>query len=586
MVRNLDKHVLEPVDIPLMYPPIADDAEGADGGIGRLHVTRDLVVYVDYPFSAPVGTTFQLIWHGPTPVGFYLVRDGDPPRTRFPLTVPAHSILEGWADAMYCRIIPDNEPPQQTPPLRLRINLQRPGGKAPEPTDKGHGGLVFKLEPQVELEGVDEQKARDGVTVTCHKWENMGPYDLLTLVWGSEKVEHRVQPNEVGRDIEITVTPEMILAAGNSDILPVAMTVTGNTGNLPDEDAMWSVVSYVEVYTDSQRMEPPWVDYPLTESEINLANIGNDAVRVGFYLTSEDAHRYTHVHFYWIGTLEDGGTVPHSEMRELAGTKAYYFEIPNAVVAAIARGRAIVYYVLDSQHGSAPRSNYRHVTVIGEIRQWLAPSVEGESDGQIDPDLAQVKVHIPVQPGWQSFQALELILLASDAGGTIEHRVGIDLGELSAAEDQLTVVLEGDDLRRFKGRLADLFYRATKDGEKPRESWRRSLRIGELQPDMPAPIVRDELEGELHLNNVSPFGTPIDAPFSDVEFGDWITLCIKGVHSIDLPKQANIPGVAVSFDVLPQDLEPNRGEDTSLYYTLKRGNLPERYSLTTPLRMV
>ncbi len=101
---------------------------------------------------------------------------------------------------------------------------------------------------------------------------------------------------------------------------------------------MWSVVSYVEVYTDSQRMEPPWVDYPLTESEINLANIGNDAVRVGFYLTSEDAHRYTHVHFYWIGTLEDGGTVPHSEMRELAGTKAYYFEIPNAVVAAIARG--------------------------------------------------------------------------------------------------------------------------------------------------------------------------------------------------------------------------------------------------------
>ena len=68
MVRNLDKHVLEPVDIPLMYPPIADDAEGADGGIGRLHVTRDLVVYVDYPFSAPVGTTFQLIWHGPTPV--------------------------------------------------------------------------------------------------------------------------------------------------------------------------------------------------------------------------------------------------------------------------------------------------------------------------------------------------------------------------------------------------------------------------------------------------------------------------------------------------------------------------------------
>ena len=102
------KRQLQPVDIPLMFPPIEDDVEGADGGIGKLHVTRDLVVYVDYPFSAPVGTTFQLIWHGPTPVGFYLVRDGDPPRTRFPITVPAHAILEGWADAVYCKIIPDN----------------------------------------------------------------------------------------------------------------------------------------------------------------------------------------------------------------------------------------------------------------------------------------------------------------------------------------------------------------------------------------------------------------------------------------------------------------------------------------------
>ena len=71
-----------------------------------------------------------------------------------------------------------------------------------------------------------------------------------------------------------------------------------------------------------------------------------------------------------------------------------------------------------------------------------------------------------------------------------------------------------------------------------------------------------------------------------MQFGDWITLCIKGVHSVNLPKQVNIPGVAVLFEVLPQDLEPNRGEDTSLYYTLKRGNLPERYSLTTPLHIV
>lgn len=586
MTPTHPKRQLEPVDIPLMFPPIEGDVEAADGGIGKLHVTRPLVVYVTYPFAAPVGTTFQLIWERSSPVGYYLVRDGDPPRSRFPITVPIDVIREGLTQGVYCKIIPDNEAPQQTPPLRLRINLERPGGKAPEPTDNGHGGLVFELEEQVRLEGVDEKKAKVGVDVICRKWENMGPYDVITLVWGSQKLERRVQPNEVGRDIQVTVTPEMISAAGDSDILPVAMTVTGNTGNLPDENALWSVVSYVEVHANSQRLEQPWVHHPQTESEINLAAIGNDAVRIGFYLTSEDARRYTHVHFYWIGTQEEGGSVPHSEMRELAGAMAYYFEVPNGLVAAIARGRAIAYYVLDSQDGSSVRSNYRHLSVVGEIRQWLPPTVEGEAGGEIAPDLREIRIHIPVQPGWQSFESLELILLASDVGGTIEHRVGVTLGETPPDEDHLTVAIDGDDLRRFKGRLTDVFYSASKSGETPRDSLRRTLRIGELQPDMPAPIVKDEQDGVLHLDDVSPFGTPIEAPFSDVQFGDWITLCIKGVHSVNLPKQVNIPGVAVLFEVLPQDLEPNRGEDTSLYYTLKRGNLPERYSLTTPLHIV
>ena len=580
------KRQLDPVDIPLMFPRIKGDVEGADGGLGSLHVTRDLIVHVTYPSPVPVGTTFQLMWQGPNPVGFHLVRDSDPSRTRFPITIPAHVIREGWADPVYCRIIPSNDNPPQTPPLRLRVNLLRPGGQAPEPTGDGHRGLVFELEPEVALGGVDQNKAKVGVKVTCRKWQNMRVYDLLTLAWGSEKIEHLVQPDEVDEDIILTVTSEMIRAAGDSQVLPVAMTVTGNTGNLPDDNARWSVVSRVDVHADSQRMDPPWIYKPPVESKIDLADIGNGAVEIGCYVTTDDALRYTHVHMFWVGTAEDGASIPHSETKEITDARAYYFEVPNGLVSAIAKGRAIVYYTLDGPEQTSARSNYRHVIVDGEILQWRAPIIDGELDGQIDPDLPEVGIHIPMQAGWRSFEALKLTLLASDTGGTLEHSIGIVLGDIPPDEEQLTIVLEGEDLHRFKGRLVELFYTAHKEGERPRESLRRLLKIGELQPDMPAPIVRDAPDGVLHLDSVSPFGTPIDAPFDDVEFGDWITLCIKGVHSIDLPKQANSPGVAVSFDVLPHDLEPNRDADTSLYYTLKRGNLPERYSLTTPLHIV
>lgn len=181
---------LDKVDIPMMYPAIEGDVEGAEGGVGIVHATRDLIVHVTYPFLAPVGTVFQLFWGTSSPVGFYLVRDGDPPRTRFPLTVPVQFIREPRAYPGYSKIISNEDGPPQTPPLNLRVNLVRPGGEAPEPIAGGNRNLVFELEPEVELEGVSEQKAKEGVLVTCRKWQNMRVYDQLILAWGSQKIIH------------------------------------------------------------------------------------------------------------------------------------------------------------------------------------------------------------------------------------------------------------------------------------------------------------------------------------------------------------------------------------------------------------
>ncbi|TFY90229.1 hypothetical protein DYL59_08945 [Pseudomonas kairouanensis] len=586
MSRKKAKYQLEPVDVPLMFPAIEGDVENADGGIGIVHATRDLVVHVTYPFLTPVGTVFQLFWGSSSPVGFYLVRDGDPPRTRFPLTVPVQFIREPRAFPVYCKIISNEDGPPQTPPLNLRVNLGRPGGQAPEPIAGGNRNLVLELEPEVDLEGVSEQKAKVGVFVTCRKWLNMRVYDQLILAWGSQKIIHWVQLNEVDRDITVKVTPEMIEAGGDSEMLPVAMTVVGATGNLPDERAPWSEVKLVSVHANSQRREAPFVSIPAVDTELDLAEIGNGAVEIGFVVLTEDLKHYTHAHVFWTGTTSDGGSISHTETREIPSARAYYFDIPNGIVAASAKGSTYTYYMLEGPAGLSPRSNYRHLKINGEIVQWPPPDVDGEADGAIDPDLPQVHVRIQRQPTWKSFDGIELKLLASGPSGTIEHSSHVILGEIPEDEQELGVVVKDSAFKLFKGREMEVLYIATKAGARPRESLRRVIRVGELQADMPAPDVEQAQDGVLALADVSPFGTPVKAPFSEVEFGDWVTLHIQGAHSADLPKPVNIPGVAMGFDVLPQDLASNLNKDISIFYTLKRTNLPVLYSLTTPLRIV
>ena len=378
----------------------------------------------------------------------------------------------------------------------------------------------------------------------------------------------------------------MIEAAGDSEMLPVAMTVEGATGNLPDERAPWSEVKLVPVHANSQRREAPFVSFPLVETELDLVEIGNEAVVIGLVVLAQDLKHYTHAHVFWTGTTDDGGSISHTETREIPSARAYYFEIPNGVVEASAKGSTYSYYMLEGPEGTSPRSNYRHLKINGEIVQWQAPDIEGEQDGAIDPDVPQVRVHIPRQSTWKSFEEIELNLLASGLSGTIEYSSRVILGQIPEDEQELEVVIEGEEIKRFDGQETQVFYIATKAGAKPRESLRRVIRVGELKADMPAPVVEQAVDGVLALADVSPFGTPVMAPFSDVKFGDWLTLHIQGAHSADLPKSVNIPDVAMGFDVLPHDLTLNLNTDISLYYTLKRANLPVRYSLTTPLRIV
>ena len=358
--------LLPPVDIPLLQPPIPDDVEGADGGIGLRHIEHPLLVHMARPENTPPGTVFELYWGDPQwPVARNFIRDDDEDLTRIPFIVPEDNIFESWADPVYAKVIRKGGDGDETARLRLRVNLQRPGGRDPDDEMPGHQRLVYELPLDVLIDGVDDARAELGVEIVFRRWENMAPYDLLILVWGSERIEHRVQPEEVNSDIRLTVDHATIGDAGNGEAIPVGFQVVGPTGNYPDEWARWSAITWVDVYLDTERPEAPWLTFPETERDIELEQLGGQGVRVGARVSSADARAYSVVTLVWAGTDNEGVAVPHLESQNLSGGKAYYFTIDHALVAALARGTAYIYYLLQGDGLPEKRSYNRHLRILG-----------------------------------------------------------------------------------------------------------------------------------------------------------------------------------------------------------------------------
>jgi hypothetical protein len=553
---------LPPVDIPLMQPPIAGDAENADGGIGVSHTLRPLVVHIDRPASTPEGTYFELVWGGGTPVAFNLIREGDENLARIPFTVPHDSIREHWADPVFVRVIRGSGNESLTKPLRLRVNLQYPGGQDPSPAP-GNQGLVFELPDDVKLGGVSADRARQGVEVIVRHWLNMAAYDLLILVWGSVRIERLIQPSEAGLDIKCILDEEAIKEAGDSDLLPVAFQVRGPTGNYPDPWAPWSTTALVSVYLETDRLDAPWVQTPETDREIDLEMLGTREVQIGMTVGGADARVYSHIFLYWNGVNAQGSSVHYFEDRPLAGAKGYFFNIGNALVSAIAQGSAVVHYELKGAGLPDKRSHNRYLTVIGEIVRWPAPTVDQALGEDLDPGLPLITIRFPAQASWASTDRVQVTILASDAGGTIDYTAGRLVGQVPPG-GQMTFDVPGTELRRFDGRFIDVFYSVTRGNELPQESLRQVYQV-QMPVELPAPKLIQATGSGVSVTlapmNAQNGGT-IEVRFLPMYTTDSIKVTMLGTAGAGSPPIAAKPGLTsgvVTFDIPKAAIAANIG---------------------------
>ncbi|MCF9008281.1 hypothetical protein [Pseudomonas carnis] len=574
--------LLPPIVVPLMEPAIDGDIEGAHGGIGLRHTEVPLVVYLINPKDGVTpGSVASLFWGNRNiPVASTPIREGEENLDLIPLTVPAHHIVPYFVNGVVAMLRRRSGNESFTEEIRLRVSLTRPGGEDKDCLP-GHQGLAYEVPPDVVLHGVNQQQALAGVKIIIRYWLNMRAYDLITLAWGSQVVQHRVQPGEVGRDITLTVDYATISAAGNNPLTRVAYQVRDAGGNLPEERARWSAVSLIDVHLNEVRPEAPWLQFPDTGTKIDLAELGSWDVEVAIWVTSQETSAYSHVTLIWAGLDSEGNSIPYTHTEELSRAGLYTFEVPNALVSAIAEGRASVHALY--QNGAVQQPSEKlYLDVVGQVVRWPAPTIDEDLGGHIEPDV-NATVRFPLQGSWPKDGYIEVIFRVSSADNTIEHRIGREVDDIPpTAGGDLLFTIYREELLRFDGHLTDVFYAHTRPDGRPQESLRLQIVVGQIKRTMPKPIVDKAVSGQLNPDYVDTYAT-VFAPFGETLRGDWIRMYWLGRGArTEVPVQVAVNGATTTHDIEKYYVENNLDESVTVFYTLTRADeaMP-RYSQIT-----
>lgn len=571
--RNSQEHdaAWGALSIPALFPPREGDTD-ADGYLGQRSVDHPLVVYAPLPANAHEGQLLELYCNnGLLPVAHTFVTSGDLPHGRLPLILPARYINPDWIDPLVCRI---NRTGESTAPLRLGVNLETPANKDPDPAQPGHQGLVINLPLDVVISGVSEERAREHIEVLLQPYRHMAAHDCIRLCWGDQQILYWVEPGREGLPVMLQVPYATIMKGQDSKALLVTVQARGFTGNLMDASARWSAPSYVKVYVHSNKLVPPTIEQmdPAT-AEIELEHLADDDVLAYVFAASNFFEVNDKIHFSWHTTDAQGRAISYSEMRLVNRVgQTYYFTLPNSEARTLGQGHLTASYRLEKRDGvlNSPASC---ATVQGPITQWPAAKIQSAlKEGRLDLDGADLKVTVPYASGWRAGTLVTLVLLRPDPNGAVEYRFSRSAGE-SRESGQLEFLVPVDELERFKGGLAQLYYEAQEPPLLLGESRRLHLQVGPLEPPMNPPIVANVSGHKLDPDDV-PDGIRVtlqDTPVADNTWLHWVGP--RARIEIPVPNPGN-----GQLTVPARFAKDNLGHTVSVYWTHREPGHRVRYS--------
>ncbi|SNY40105.1 hypothetical protein SAMN05660659_04790 [Pseudomonas sp. LAMO17WK12:I6] len=516
-------------------------AEHYDGGIPIRAVEGDLQGIIPAWLTMSVGDLAEVFWGNDQAAAWSKTLENDAELNQdLVFTIAKGQVLEGDATPVFYRITRKNQgaPEDSKPVMTLLVKLTRPGGYDDIPGDDGHSDLKFSLSHKE----VDENLPPSGVTMHIVPYRNLTRYDRILARWGSQQVVHIVTPEQaqdpIRNSIEVVFSRAVIDAAGDGDRVAVAYQVIDRCGNYPDERAPWSATRELLVDLGGNRLDEPQVLVNgIPTDSIDLDQLGDDDVIARVYITKDDFAVGDKVLLTWIGTPAQGSQIIVGPLeKEVSYVPLQLdFPIPNAAVKAIAKGAASVGYVRRRSDESDRRSKNASVTVIGDISQLVAPTVDEAPGGTLPPETPWATVQIPWYPGRNSSDLLNLIWWAQAPGNdTVYYEDPRPVGNVADNQPVLRSVSNAE-IQRFNGLNVKVYYVVTNSETgllSVRESLPFMMQVGVALPTFDRPEVEGaDANDVLDPDDVPPTGATLVVPYLGTRDKDRVNYRWRGSAS-------------------------------------------------------
>jgi hypothetical protein len=515
-------------------------AEHYDGGIPIRAVEGDLQGIIPAWLTMSIGDLAEVFWDNDSAAVWSKTLEHDAELNQdLVFTIAKGQVLEGDATPVFYRITRKNQAPEDSlPVMTLLVKLTRPGDYDDIPGDDGHSDLKFSLSH----DEVDENLPPSGVTMHIVPYRNLTRYDRILARWGSQQEVHVVTPEQaqdpIRNPIEVVFSRAVIDDAGDGDRVAVAYQVIDRCGNYPDERAPWSATRELLVDLGGNRLDEPQVLVNgIPTDSIDLDQLGDDDVTARVYITMDDFAVGDKVLLTWIGTPAQGSQIIVGPLeKEVSYVPLQLdFPIPNAAVKAIAKGAASVGYVRRRSDESDRRSKNASVTVIGDISQLVAPTVDEAPGGTLPPETPWATVQIPWYPGRNSSDLLNLIWWAQAPGNdTVYYEDPRPVGNVADNQPVLRSVSNAE-IQRFNGLNVKVYYVVTNSETgllSVRESLPFMMQVGVALPTFDRPEVEGaDANDVLDPDNVPPTGATLVVPYLGTRDKDRVNYRWRGSAS-------------------------------------------------------
>ncbi|MGR3993537.1 hypothetical protein [Pseudomonas sp. 1121_17] len=471
------------------------------------------------------------------------------------LFVPPVQMQTGSALLSYAvkRLGQVEEPSAKT---AVYIKLERPGGQDEDGSNPGHSELKFSLPDDVVKDGVDKDRAKQGVVVTIEPYPVMAEHDRIRLSWGGQFVFHEVTQAEVQNPeehpVEILVEEAVILAAGDSDDkgLALAYEVYDLVDNRSED---WSAEQRVVVDTGNARLDAGIVK-EAKSNVLDLEGLGDADVTFQVVAFKEPFVVGDTIEANLSGETEDGrpvsvtylsepiSSVPgiveipiaNADVRQLAQTQAKFsYELVKSVAARQAMSAQAFKSYEQLRAEGTYQSRGQFVTIIGEAVRLAAPDAVDAQQGMLDPALLATTVEVPWDDSMQAGDVITLIW-EGEKPDKDPYFPAIDPHDISNGEVQrkepIPFTVEGRHLKAIEGGKLVLLYRLERDGQSPRMSERTIIfSVGEPRAELTEPTVNYAEDGVLDPDKVPAAGTKLVVlKYARIKVGDVLHFSWKG----------------------------------------------------------